>query len=250
MKLLENMVVIYAVVAFSHYPGCYLSSVIYIMSVLLETSVGDIVLDLYTKQCPNTCKNFLKLCKVKYYNNCLFFNVQENYIIQSGDPTNSGTGGTSMYGILYGDQARYFDDEIVPNMSHTYGKLCMASSGKNMNASQFYIVTSKYPLTTLDEKHTIFGEIGEGHDAVSKINSAYCDDNSRPLQNISIRHVHVLDDPFPDPPALISRIPPRSPSPAAEFLESDAHHLGESEDVNAEQGRDEAEVALERKRKV
>jgi cyclophilin family peptidyl-prolyl cis-trans isomerase len=57
------------------------------MSVLVETSLGEFVVDLYTDMCPIAAKNFLKLCKMKYYNNVLFFNVQQNFIIQSGDPT-------------------------------------------------------------------------------------------------------------------------------------------------------------------
>lgn len=68
------------------------------MSVILETSLGDITIDLYVKECPNTCKNFLKLCKIKYYNNCLFHNIQKDYIVQTGDPTGTGKGGESIYG--------------------------------------------------------------------------------------------------------------------------------------------------------
>jgi peptidyl-prolyl cis-trans isomerase-like 4 len=68
------------------------------MSVLLETTFGDIIIDLFTEECPNTTKNFLKLCKIKYYNNCLFHNIQKDYLIQTGDPTNTGKGGESIYG--------------------------------------------------------------------------------------------------------------------------------------------------------
>jgi peptidyl-prolyl cis-trans isomerase-like 4 len=50
------------------------------MSVLLETSVGDLVIDLFVDKCPKTTLNFLKLCKIKYYNNCLFYDVQKDYI--------------------------------------------------------------------------------------------------------------------------------------------------------------------------
>lgn len=52
--------------------------------------MGDIVLDLYCNDAPKACRNFLKLCAMKYYNNNLFFNVQKNFIIQSGDPTGTG----------------------------------------------------------------------------------------------------------------------------------------------------------------
>jgi peptidyl-prolyl cis-trans isomerase-like 4 len=65
---------------------------------MLETSVGDIIIDLHTDLCPNTARNFLKLCKCKYYNGVLFHNVQKDYIIQAGDPTGTGRGGESMFG--------------------------------------------------------------------------------------------------------------------------------------------------------
>ncbi len=72
------------------------------MSVLLETSVGDLVIDLFTGDCPKATKNFLKLCKLKYYNNCLFYEVQKDYLTQTGDPTNTGSGGTSVWGLVSG----------------------------------------------------------------------------------------------------------------------------------------------------
>ena len=68
------------------------------MSVILETSLGEIVIDLFVEDAPEACKNFIKLCKMKYYNNCLFHNVQRDYLAQTGDPTGTGRGGTSLYG--------------------------------------------------------------------------------------------------------------------------------------------------------
>jgi len=68
------------------------------MAVLLETSKGDVVIDLLCEEAPVAAKNFLKLCKIKYYNNCLFHDVQKNFIVQTGDPTGTGKGGESIYG--------------------------------------------------------------------------------------------------------------------------------------------------------
>jgi peptidyl-prolyl cis-trans isomerase-like 4 len=68
------------------------------MSVILETSLGDIVLDLYVEDCPKACTNFLKLCKIKYYNGNLFHTVQKNFNVQTGDPTGTGRGGDSIWG--------------------------------------------------------------------------------------------------------------------------------------------------------
>lgn len=71
---------------------------------------------------------FIRLCKIKYYNNCLFYNVQRNFIAQTGDPTNTGKGGESVYGVLYGEQARFFEDEIRPALKHKKkGMVGMAS---------------------------------------------------------------------------------------------------------------------------
>jgi len=81
-----------------------------------------------------------------------------------------------------------------------------------LNASQFYITTGEN-VDSLDEKHTLFGEVAEGWDVIEAINDAPVDDNGRPLQNIRIRHSIILDDPFPDPPTLESHIPEASPSP-------------------------------------
>ncbi|KAF7111002.1 hypothetical protein CFC21_111057 [Triticum aestivum] len=181
------------------------------MSVLMVTSVGDIELDLHTDLCPLTTKNFLKLCKMKYYNGCLFHKVEKDFLAQSGDPTGTGSGGDSVYKYLYGDQARFFNDEIRPELRHSKtGTIAMASAGENCNASQFYI-TLRDDVDYLDDKHTVFGTVAEGLDTLTKINEAYVDDKGRPFKDIRIKHTYILDDPFDDPPQLAELIPENSP---------------------------------------
>ncbi|KAG5546831.1 hypothetical protein RHGRI_018861 [Rhododendron griersonianum] len=181
------------------------------MSVLIVTSLGDIVVDLHTDLCPLTTKNFLKLCKIKYYNGCLFHTVQKDFTAQTGDPTGRGAGGDSVYKFLYGDQARFFGDEIRLELKHTkMGTVAMASAGENLNASQFYI-TLRDDLDYLDGKHTVFGEIAEGLETLQRINEAYVDNKSRPYKNIRIKHTYILDDPFEDPAQLAELIPDSSP---------------------------------------
>eukprot|EP00268_Persea_americana_P024619 TRINITY_DN24052_c0_g2_i1.p1 TRINITY_DN24052_c0_g2~~TRINITY_DN24052_c0_g2_i1.p1 ORF type:complete len:620 (+),score=140.34 TRINITY_DN24052_c0_g2_i1:137-1996(+) len=181
------------------------------MSVLIVTSLGDIVVDLHTDRCPLTTKNFLKLCKIKYFNGCLFHTVQKDFTAQTGDPTGKGTGGDSLYKFLYGDQARFFSDEIHPTLKHSkMGSVAMASAGENLNASQFYF-TLRDDLDYLDGKHTVFGELAEGLDTLMRINEAYVDDKGRPYKNIRIKHTYILDDPFDDPPQLAELVPERSP---------------------------------------
>uniref|UniRef100_A0A3Q3M5B5 Peptidyl-prolyl cis-trans isomerase n=1 Tax=Labrus bergylta TaxID=56723 RepID=A0A3Q3M5B5_9LABR len=107
------------------------------MAVLLETTLGDIVIDLFTDERPKTCLNFLKLCKIKHYNYCLIHNVQRDFIMQTGDPTGTGRGGESVYSKLYGDQARYFDREKVPRIKHRkMGTVSMVNNGNDQHGSQ------------------------------------------------------------------------------------------------------------------
>uniref|UniRef100_A0A0E0LEJ1 Peptidyl-prolyl cis-trans isomerase n=1 Tax=Oryza punctata TaxID=4537 RepID=A0A0E0LEJ1_ORYPU len=181
------------------------------MSVLIVTSVGDIEVDLHTDMCPLTTKNFLKLCKMKYYNGCLFHKVEKDFLAQTGDPTGTGAGGDSVYKFLYGDQARFFNDEIRPELRHSKkGTIAMASPGENCNASQFYI-TLRDDVDYLDDKHTVFGMVAEGFDTLTKISETYVDDKGRPFKDIRIKHTYVLDDPFDDPPQLSELIPENSP---------------------------------------
>ncbi|KAF3775615.1 Peptidyl-prolyl cis-trans isomerase [Nymphaea thermarum] len=181
------------------------------MSVLVVTSLGDIVVDLFTDRCPLTTKNFLKLCKIKYYNGCLFHTVQKDFTAQTGDPSGKGTGGDSIYKFLYGEQARFFGDEIHPDLKHSKkGTVSMASAGENLNASQFYF-TLRDNLDYLDGKHTVFGEVAEGFDTLTRINEAFVDESSRPFKNIRVKHTYILDDPFDDPPQLAELIPQASP---------------------------------------
>jgi peptidyl-prolyl cis-trans isomerase-like 4 len=199
------------------------------MSVILETSLGDITIDLLVDACPKASRNFLKLCKVKYYNNVIFHSVEKAFLAQTGDPTGTGTGGESIYGRLYGAQAKYFTHETSPNITHskrgTVGYVPCGTAANNGNGSMFYI-TLRDNLDFLDGKQTIFGEVAEGFDVLEQIEASYVDDSTfKPLKNIRIRHTIILDDPFDDPDML--EIPPDSPDPVndpldLDFVDSDA----------------------------
>ena len=204
------------------------------MAVLLETSKGDMVIDLHCDECPRTTKNFLKLCKIKYYNNCLFHSVTRDFAVQTGDPTGTGRGGDSIYGKLFGDQARFFEDETRPGLKHkAKGTVSMASAGENLNASQF-LITARDECDALDGKNTVFGHVSEGLDVLDAINEAYCDDAGRPWQNIRVKHTIVLDDPFDDPPGLDTLVPDASPA----FVRDPNDTRLEDDWVPEEAGRD------------
>ncbi|KAF3901697.1 Phosphatase [Dactylellina cionopaga] len=218
------------------------------MSVLLETSAGDIVIDLLVDDAPQTCLNFLKLCKIKYYNFCPVYNVQKDFSFQTGDPIGPGQagsdGGTSIWGNLQGPSKKYFESEISPKLKHTErGTVTMATapadSGDDrtrISGSQF-LITLGDNLDYLDGKGSIFGRVVEGFDTLEAINAAFCDEKGWPLKDIRIRHTLILDDPFDDPAGLIE--PPESPVPTKEQLAT--IRIGEDEDLTEEVDEETAE---------
>uniref|UniRef100_A0A8C5TQI6 Peptidyl-prolyl cis-trans isomerase n=1 Tax=Malurus cyaneus samueli TaxID=2593467 RepID=A0A8C5TQI6_9PASS len=208
------------------------------MAVLLETTVGDLVIDLYTEERPRACLNFLKLCKVKYYNYCLIYNVQRDFIIQTGDPMGTGRGGESIFCQLYGDQARFFEAEKVPRIKHKKkGTVSMVNNGSDQHGSQFLITTGEN-LDYLDGVHTVFGEVTEGMDVLKTINETFVDKDFIPYQDIRINHTVILDDPFDDPPGLC--VPDRSPEPTKEQL--DSGRIGADEEIDDMKGRSADEI--------
>ncbi|RLN89402.1 hypothetical protein BBJ28_00003938, partial [Nothophytophthora sp. Chile5] len=216
------------------------------MSVLVETTLGALVLDLFVDECPLAATNFLKLCKTKYYHGCLFFNVQENFMVQAGDPTATGAGGDSIYGALYGSQARFFENELPKKRGRSHedrrGLVGMASGAANQNASQFYITTRAEDMAYLDEQHTLFGEVAEGMDVLDQINALFVDDAHRPYQDVRIKHTYVLDDPFPDPKGLDELIPPASPTRERPEQEQVEPRLAADELLDEAAGRSEQEI--------
>ena len=182
------------------------------MSILIETNIGDIVVDLFVDKAPKTCINFIKLCKMKYYHFCTFFNVQKDYIAVTGDPTNTGSGGDTLDHLLDATKPKYMNDEVHPDLQkHSMkGIVATANPGPNLNDSQFYFTLTDKELPYLDNKHTIFGQVAEGLDVLDKLNKSYCDKAGKPYQAIYIKHTHVLDDPYPDPEGLV--VPPASPT--------------------------------------
>ncbi|XP_070569143.1 peptidyl-prolyl cis-trans isomerase-like 4 [Ptychodera flava] len=208
------------------------------MAVLLETTLGDIVVDLYTKERPRCCLNFLKLCKIKYYNYCIFHSVQRNFTVQTGDPTTSGRGGESVFSKLYGEQAKYFEVETTPRIKHRkLGAVSMVNNGSNGHGSQFMITTAEN-IDYLDGVHTVFGEVSEGIDVLMKINEAFVDKEHRPYQDIRVNHTVILDDPFDDPPGL--EVPDRSPEPTKEQL--DTGRIGADEEIDDTKGKSMEEI--------
>ncbi|MCJ1246946.1 Peptidyl-prolyl cis-trans isomerase cyp6 [Trapelia coarctata] len=192
------------------------------MSVLLETSVGDIVIDLLVEHAPRSCENFVKLCKVKYYNFSPVHNIQENFSFQTGDPigpdSKDSDGGTSIWGLIESQGKKTYPADFHPKLKHVErGTVSMATvpgtrdPDERVAASQF-LITLGDNLDYLDGKAAVFGKVVEGFGALEKINEAFVDDRGRPLKDIRIRHTVVLDDPYPDPQGML--VPDKSPLPS------------------------------------
>uniref|UniRef100_A0A1I7UY06 Peptidyl-prolyl cis-trans isomerase n=1 Tax=Caenorhabditis tropicalis TaxID=1561998 RepID=A0A1I7UY06_9PELO len=212
------------------------------MAVLMETTLGDLIIDCFVRERPRCSMNFIKLCKKKYYNLNQFHSIEKNYVAQTGDPTGTGKGGESVYSDMYGEQGRYFEREDLPKMRHTrMGIVSFVNNGDNMLGSQFFITLGEN-LDYLDDQHTIFGQVTEGLETLEKLNEQLTDTNNKPFRDIRISHTIVLDDPFDDD----SRVsyPPRSPSPTYEMLiKTDQIALDEKEDED--EGKTAEEIAEE-----
>lgn len=154
--------------------------------VLLDTSMGRFVLELYWDEAPKTCHNFVQLAALGKYDDVVFHRVIKDFMIQGGDPTGTGRGGSSVYGAP-------FEDEIDSRLCHTgAGVLSMANSGPNTNSSQFFITLA--PTPWLDGKHTIFGRVYSGMGIVEHIGSCQTDAGNRPVDPIVIRSATPLDE--------------------------------------------------------
>ena len=118
------------------------------LQAIIKTNKGEINLNLFSDVAPVTVLNFITLAKTGYYNGLKFHRVIEDFMIQGGDPTGTGTGGP---GYQFGDE---FKEGVVFNKK---GLLAMANAGPNTNGSQFFI--THVPTEWLNYKHTIFGEV-------------------------------------------------------------------------------------------
>ncbi|XP_023295065.2 peptidyl-prolyl cis-trans isomerase sig-7 [Lucilia cuprina] len=208
------------------------------MSVVIETTIGDITVDLFTEERPVACLNFMKLCKLKYYNYNLFHTIEQGFIAQTGDPTGAGDGGSSIWGVVEGQHKRFFEAESLPKIHHTTaGLLSLVGAGKHMVGSQFFFTLGEN-LTSLDGQHCVIGEVVEGHEVLRQLNESIVDENFRPYQDMRITHTVILEDPFPDPRGF--REPSRSPSPSAERLKNG--RIAADEDIDDTDGKSMEEI--------
>eukprot|EP00906_Rhabdomonas_costata_P035041 RCo049261 len=158
--------------------------------VKLQTSHGDVVVELWSKECPKACRNFVQLCMERYYDNCIFHRIVKDFLVQGGDPTGTGDGGESVYG-------QPFKRESHSRLKFTGRGLLAMAGTDNDNGSQFIITLG--PCPWLDNKHTIFGRLaGSSIFNILPMGDLETDENDRPLFPPKITGTQVLDNPFED----------------------------------------------------
>ena len=124
----------------------------------METDKGEMVIELFAAKVPKTVNNFVFLSRQGFYDGVIFHRVIDNFMVQGGDPTGTGTGGPGYK----------FEDEFDSNLRHDKpGILSMANAGPNTNGSQFFI--THVPTPWLDTKHSVFGKVIEGMDVLMSI---------------------------------------------------------------------------------
>ena len=157
---------------------------------VMKTNMGEIKLELFAKDAPETVGNFIKLSREKFYDGTRFHRVIKGFMIQGGDP-NSKDEDWSNDGI--GGPGYAFKDEINSNKI-IKGVLAMANAGPGTNGSQFFIVTAE-SAPWLDGKHTVFGKVVEGMDIVSSIENVATDKakNDHPVENVTVESMTIVD---------------------------------------------------------
>ena len=129
-----------------------------IPQIQMQTDRGEITLELFEDETPNTVANMISLTEQGFYDGLIFHRVIPNFMIQFGCPHGTGTG----------DPGYRFDDECTPELGHDGpGVLSMANAGPGTNGSQFFITHEAQPH--LDGKHTVFGKVITGMDVVNEI---------------------------------------------------------------------------------
>ncbi|MDD5556889.1 MAG: peptidylprolyl isomerase [bacterium] len=150
---------------------------------VIETGMGTIAFRFFPDRAPKACENFMTLAGRGAYDGVVFHRVIDGFMIQGGDPTGTGRGGRSAWGVPFGD-------EISPGLAHDKaGIVSMANAGPNTNGSQFFITLG--PAPWLDGRHTIFGEVVEGMDVVGRIGKVRTGAADRPLSDVVMERVRI-----------------------------------------------------------
>ncbi len=160
------------------------------ISAILHTNQGNITIEFFDKQAPNTVANFTKLAGEGFYDGVKFHRVIKGFMIQGGDPLTKDDSKMALWGT--GDPGYKFADEIdlksdlYTKTGYVKGIVAMANSGPNTNGSQFFIMTENYPLPP---SYTIFGKVISGQDVVDKIANVKTSVGDRPVEAVVIESI-------------------------------------------------------------
>lgn len=157
------------------------------MQATLVTSEGNITIEFFDTDAPETVANFTKLAKEGFYDGTKFHRVIKGFMVQGGDPLTKDDAMMSRWGT--GGPGYQFADEIHANNENVIGTISMANSGPDTNGSQFFINTADNHF--LDQKHTVFGQVIEGIDVVVKIQESPTGPADRPIKPVIIQQVSV-----------------------------------------------------------
>jgi peptidyl-prolyl cis-trans isomerase SDCCAG10 len=159
--------------------------------VLLRTNYGEIEVELWSREAPLASRNFVQLCLESYYDNCSFHRIIPGFMAQTGDPSNTGEGGESIWG-------RPFKDEFHSRLRYSHrGLLGMANSNKaHTNQSQFFLTFAA--CEWIDKKNTIFGRV-TGQTIFNLMRIGEVDlVNDKPVDECLLLSTQVLINPFDD----------------------------------------------------
>src|SRR5437764_10500649 len=145
----------------------------------MQTSRGAVTFELFDEDAPKTVANFRRLASEGFYDGLTFHRVIKDFMIQGGCPQGTGTGGP---GYTFEDEIN--DHKVVR------GALAMANAGPNTNGSQFFIVTAR-EAPWLDGKHTVFGEVKSGMDAVDAIEALPAGPGDKPAEPAVVERVEL-----------------------------------------------------------
>ncbi len=156
-----------------------------IMNATFHTNKGDITIQLFGDQVPNTVTNFVKLAQSGFYDGVKFHRVIKGFMIQGGDPLTKDDAQQARWGT--GGPGYTFADEIGTNNKNNAGTVAMANAGPNTNGSQFFINVANNNF--LDTKHTVFGQVTEGVEVVQAIESTPTNGQDRPVDPVVIKNI-------------------------------------------------------------
>ena len=164
------------------------------INIKIELTDGRVMeAELYPDIAPITVQNFVDLCTSGFYDGLIIHRVESDFVIQTGDPNGNGTGGSG-----HTIKGEFSDNGVENNLKHAKGVLSMArkSTGNDTATSQFFIVcgaTNSSKVKGLDGRYAAFGKLTSGYDVLSEIKSVKTDSNNKPLVDITIKYIRVVD---------------------------------------------------------